>query len=273
MRSSARQHEHAAGHHTAVASDAVTLAVLIDDDSAGTVKYERNRYMSYDASNVHDDAKKVIERHLVGDTLRALKVNQGKSLDIGCATGRYPLWFASMGFDAVGFDIDESSIEICQEKSVGKTNVRFEQRNLLDNHSDDDKFDVVTCMMGTWNHIHADQHHRMAGRIREVMNPGGVLFASLWNPDCFYPGFLAFYRRDEREFLLRNSASASDSRRLFRHAGFASVDVLPFAFFPDDCYFAWELNSESLIGLESHMRGKWSQLSRDAQMYLIVART
>jgi 2-polyprenyl-3-methyl-5-hydroxy-6-metoxy-1,4-benzoquinol methylase len=257
-------------------NDASTPGVTRHPDTNGRdtgvheIRYERVTYEKYDSSNCHDEAKKTLEKHLVASTLEALCITSGTSLDIGCATGRYPLWFAENGYDAVGFDIDPHSIRICQQKSDGIHNAKFERRNLLEGTLPEQRFNVVTCMMGTLNHIPLGRQPLFFRRVFEVMEDQSAFLVSSWNPRSYYVELLDFYPRAEREQLLANARPAAEMRSLLMASGFRDVEIIPFGLLPNDCYFAWELPPDALSTMEDHLRSNWPALGDDAQLYLAV---
>lgn len=64
-------------------------------------------------------------------------------LDLGCGTGTFALTMADAGYQVVGIDDNEESIELARERTNGR-HVRFEQRDFYDPRLGDNKFDLIT---------------------------------------------------------------------------------------------------------------------------------
>jgi SAM-dependent methyltransferase len=232
--------------------------------------YDLISYIKYANGSPADEAKKHFELRLVEAELRRRAIPLGRSLDIGCATGRYPFWFHSFGFKAHGVDVEPTAIEICRELARGASNVSFEVRNILEEGLPDD-YDVITTMMGTFNHIPRGQQDAFLHRIVACLRPGGLFFLSSWNPESPHLGFLSFYGRRDRDQLRSNCRPAPEMVSCMRDAGWADCVAVPFSFLPDDCYNTWPLQPAQLEVFDSQLRDVLS--ISDSQMYLIVAGT
>jgi 2-polyprenyl-3-methyl-5-hydroxy-6-metoxy-1,4-benzoquinol methylase len=210
--------------------------------SSAKVDYGIINYVKYEYPSNADAAKKILEHAQVTTVISELIPNWSgglKSLDIGCATCRYPLWFASQGFIATGYDIDTTAIDICKRRSAGKPNIRIEQKNVLDSEAEPDSYHVITCMMGTFNHFSVAQQRRFLEWCNASLRSGGFLIFSAWNRDCPYTTMLHFYNRDAREALQKNMQSREQIARNLVSSQFILERALPTVFLPNDCYEAW----------------------------------
>lgn len=99
----------------------------------------------------------------------------GRVLDAGCGTGEHALMAASLGFDALGFDISERAIELARQKakerSVAARFVVADARALADL---DEPFDtVLDC--GLFHVLGDDDQKRYVRSLTEVVTSGGRL--------------------------------------------------------------------------------------------------
>jgi SAM-dependent methyltransferase len=206
------------------------------------VSYGIVNYIKYEFANPADTAKKSLEKRLVESIIGQIpKQRSGRpeSLDIGCATCRYPLWFAELGYLAAGYDIDDEAIRICRAVADNKPNIRIEKRNILESPIEPNRYAIVTCMMGTYNHIPRIQHQAFGRWIYDSLRVGGLFLFSSWNRDCPYTTYLHFYNRTERESIRENCPAPVALEQQLKNIGFAVRCLTPFCFLPDDCYDAW----------------------------------
>ncbi len=52
---------------------------------------------------------------------KALKLTQGKTLDIGCCAGSHSLWLQNKGMDVTGLDISEGAVTLSRKRGLQKT--------------------------------------------------------------------------------------------------------------------------------------------------------
>lgn len=228
-------------------------------------------YIKYEYPNRADHAKKILEKDIVESYLRENSLPfDGKpiSLDIGCATCRYPIWLSENGFFAVGYDIDDDAIRICQMRSEGNKNVKIEKKNILDHEPEHGRYSLITCMMGTFNHIPIADQGRFCRWIFDSLRAGGVFIFSSWNKECPYTSYLHFYNREEREYIQKNTRTPSNTESILRDTGFIISQSEPIAFFPDECYEAWlgELTEPQVIEKDQGFRNILS--GTNSQMYV-----
>ncbi len=239
-----------------------------------SVDYGVVNYIKYEYPSRSDHAKKILEKSAVENYLfNARFPSEGKpvSLDIGCATCRYPLWLSANGFYAVGYDIDDAAIHICKMRSEGDENVCIEKKNILEHDPEYNRFSLVTCMMGTFNHIPLVDQHRFIHWIYESLKSNGMFIFSSWNKECPYTSHLHFYNREEREYIQRNTKMTKGVEDMLKDSGFIVEKAKPIAFLPDECYEAWlgEINELDVLKIDQHLLDLLS--GKNSQMYVFCA--
>ena len=254
--------------------DMALVLASLRRNSHAKVNYHLVDYIKYEFSGPADAAKKTLEHSRVEEALtRIYPSRRGlKSLDIGCATCRYPLWFASLGYHATGYDVDPVAVEICQRKANGNPLVRIACKDVLRSEPEPKSYDVITCMMGTFNHFSIKLRSRFFKWAYESLNANGMLIFSAWNPMCPYTSLLAFYTRAAREQLERQMTEPGTLAKRILRAGFEAVEILPAVFLPDSCYEAWSegLAANALVEIE---RTLYNNLScSEAQLVVFFAR-
>lgn len=239
------------------------------------VNYQYETYFKYEYGSFSDEVKKVLEKNIVENKVNNLIKENNKerlfSLDVGCATGRYPLWFLSKGFNAYGYDIEESSIQICNYRKGNMENIFFENRNILKDKIESNKFHVVTCMMGTFNHIPSNMQKLFLDKIYETLLPGGLLIFSSWNPECSYTEFLQFYNRREKEHLNKNSLLSGKVKDILSNSNLLLNSIDHFAYLPNNCYDQWsgDVSKDQFLEIDNSIK-KVLSIS-NSQMYLVTA--
>ena len=231
-------------------------------------------YIKYEYPNYADHAKKILEKNTVDSIIRKLDLVQRStpwSLDIGCATCRYPLWLSSLGFNAVGYDIDDDAIKICKARAEGNERVTIQKKNILDHPAEADRYSLVTCMMGTFNHVPRSQQSHFVRWVYDSLKVGGAFVFSSWNNDCPYNTHLHFYNRHEREHIRANTQTISETKDVLLEAGFGVDLSCPISYLPDECYDAWlgEVSERKLISIDENFRKTLDY--KNAQMHVFGA--
>jgi len=84
------------------------------------------------------------------------EINSGTYIDMPCSYGFFVKEFKNMGFDAIGLDIDTSSIKIAHE--INSLQIEIDQKDIIQYlEKTSDKFDIVSCL--------SLLHHFAMGRI------------------------------------------------------------------------------------------------------------
>jgi SAM-dependent methyltransferase len=210
-------------------------------DSRRRLAYDQISYVQYDYGPAADQAKKLLEEHGMNGVLSKRFPEPGRSLDIGCATGRWPIWFARHGWEAMGYDIEASAIEICELKAQKMQSRRpeFHLYDICDGALELDGFQIVTTMMGTFNHIGHGQLSAFLRGIWDSLMPGGVFVFTTWNAQSRFCDFLNLDGEHAKENLRRNYMDGPEITARLLAAGFEDVSTNPIVFLPNSCYDVW----------------------------------
>jgi len=95
-------------------------------------------------------------------------------------------------------------------------------------------FNVITCMMGTFNHFELNSHLSVALRMYEALAVNGLCAISMWNPDCEHLDFLTMYSDSDKQSLRNNLVKTSEASKLLSEAGFIDVRVVPYCLLPGE---------------------------------------
>ena len=102
------------------------------------------------------------------------KVKPCKTIDLGCGTGNYSIYLASVGFDVTGIDISPTAIKIANENAKKKgIKCNFLVADVLGNLNEvKEKFDFAY----DWellHHIFPEQRRIYVENVYKILNPGG----------------------------------------------------------------------------------------------------
>lgn len=243
-------------------------------DSEGEVDYGLINYIKYEFASRADHAKKLLEMAVIDELMidaRFATRGTPVSLDIGCATCRWPKYFSSKGFLARGYDVDPEAVRICENIAKGNDRIEIELRNVLESPAETDRYALISSMMGTFNHIAAAQQHEFVEWIMKSLRLGGIAVFSSWNADCEYTSHLQFYRSEERRSIRENSRSKSSLEHLIKDVGLLPRAIVPFTFLPDECYEAWmeHVVEQAIVDLDAECRKHLP--ASHAQMLMCIA--
>jgi len=93
-------------------------------------------------------------------------------------------------------------------------------------------FDVITCMMGTFEHIPIEDQDLLIKSILPRLKPGGVAIISVWDVECPHLSYLSIYDESQKELIRRNSKTRLEMKQLFEKSGFRNVETVPFCLLP-----------------------------------------
>jgi len=241
---------------------------------ADGLDYDLVRLLKYEWASRPDHAKKLLEHDRVLTHLRRMgclpPVTGAISLDIGCATGRYPAIFAELGFLAMGWDTSPQAVALSRYRLHANTNVQIDQRDLLNHPPLPNSLSVITCMMGTFNHLQRPDQERFMALALQALRPGGAIIVSSWNPACTMGDLLQIYTPEEQAAITAGSRPAAELLDLLLVTGFIDGAVLGAAYAPDRCYDAWlgHMNERNLLALDQDMA---SHLPVSAAQLLVFA--
>lgn len=242
-----------------------------------TDNYSALTYFLYEYGSPEDEAKKHMETELMKTVAFEALGDGGRSLDVGCATGRWPEWFARKGYDSYGFDISPESIEICERRAEQHPHLplTFERYDIADGARMTGFFEVATCMMGTFNHVPPDRRVAFLRGVRDSLVPGGGFVVSIWNVSSPFCEFLSLDGQQAREEMQRNGLELDEMVSLLRTTGFEVGSMTPFCFLPNECYRVWEDEFQDgvagMLRIENQLRSNLTAQIRN-QMSFIVAR-
>ena len=102
------------------------------------------------------------------------KVKPCKTIDLGCGTGNYAIYLASVGFDVTGIDISPTAIKIAKENAKKKgIKCNFLVADVLGNLNEvKEKFDFAY----DWellHHIFPDKRRIYVENVHRLLNPEG----------------------------------------------------------------------------------------------------
>ncbi len=233
------------------------------------IAYNLGWYERYDRAEGMDWAKKALEFYHAREFItKSDNLGGSISLDVGCATGRYPLYFAQMGYKAYGFDISPHAIAICKNKMSNfpyKGRVNFRQKDIFSVELKNDSIAFVTSMMGTFNHFNETAQTYLAQMYFAALQPKGRLMLSLWDPQYANLGFLDIYTDEEKGILLKNSRTQQEMMSLFQYHGFIDIKIIPFCSSEDS---EWMLHWREREGMPSLSYDRRWDITH-GQMYLL----
>ncbi|HWU87688.1 MAG TPA: methyltransferase domain-containing protein [Kofleriaceae bacterium] len=237
--------------------------------------YDVVTYMRYDRSVPEDEAKKSLELVHALDCIGRYGPFR-TSLDIGSATGRYPTILANLGVAAFGLDVEPEAVEYARRKRGDASNPEFRVGDARTLPFEDERFDLITCMMGTAAHFPPDDLERVLGEIRRCLRPRGISILSTWDIECVHQTFLSIYSHAQMEEMRRNSPTRRDIQAIYRRQGFVVEDVRPIGLMPESITYELDLQRRGthqlaqLVDLELAFRAMSPELH--GQMYMVIAR-
>jgi 2-polyprenyl-3-methyl-5-hydroxy-6-metoxy-1,4-benzoquinol methylase len=237
------------------------------DNQENQLPYGMVKYAQYESAGFSSQVKKHLELLNFTNELKKYQFDDKIALDIGCATCRYPLYLSELGFKCTGYDIDSDAIEICKGKiSQSNHSVNVQRKNIVNSSAELNKYSLITCMMGTFNHIQGHEKNKFFQWVTESLTEHGLLVLSIWNKDCDYNGFLNFYSKKEIKHLRENLLSVSEIKELTQENHLKIDHLVPFCHLPDDCYDYWDFNLEAFSDIEQNLK---DVAKNQNQMYLI----
>jgi SAM-dependent methyltransferase len=143
------------------------------------------------------------------------KVKPCKTIDLGCGTGNYSIYLASVGFDVTGIDISPTAIKIAQENAKKKrVKCNFFVANVLGNLSElTERFDFAY----DWellHHIFPDKRRIYIKNVHRILNPEGKYLSVCFSEKDAEFGGSGKYRKTRLDTVLYFS-SEDELRTLF----------------------------------------------------------
>ncbi|MGW2651052.1 methyltransferase domain-containing protein [Streptomyces sp. NPDC001393] len=250
--------------------DALDRYGVLPSSVEHTISFDASWYRNFDATSAADSAKKLLE--MVG-IFSAVDIGAvRRSLDIGSGTLRYPKALAACGVESVGIDLSTAGVRgmprEAAKRFVCADGTRLPFREGV--------FDLVTCAMGTIDHLPPALRAPFFAEVWRVLTPGGVAAVGAWDPRCPHLTFLEMYSAAERDELRNLLVLPDDLVALAGRQGFRDVTALPFAMFPDWVAAGAGLDTDTPAWLRTLAEWDAVARARDAaavgQMFLLIAR-
>jgi hypothetical protein len=215
--------------------------------AAARIDYQSNWLAFYEFALGPDDTNlKIVESKRVEEVLRKLgKWGQlERCLDIGTCTGRYPMLLTaglSPNGTIVGIDDDWDCVRFAKSNIAQRANgdPRIEIKREDFTASDvtfHDRFDLITCMLGTLSHLGRDRTPPVAGvfddrlqhslaRMASLLRTDGCLMLGTWSEDaCATRQMLSIYTDSQRQRLAEWTPTTRELRLRLRQAGLDVVE-------------------------------------------------
>jgi SAM-dependent methyltransferase/WD40 repeat protein len=192
--------------------------------------YDQELFVKYDYALPEDETKKFLETvnllYLLADSTPLV------TLDIGSATGRYPMLMRWLGAESYGLDIEAKAIEYATVQGAEKDFPKYVVGDARELPFKSPKFDLITCMMGTFAHVPWQDQQGTLTQIYDALTPGGHVAVSTWDLGCSHLSYLSIYSERQKELIRENSPSIERMRELLTGARFEEVQIRPFCMLP-----------------------------------------
>jgi SAM-dependent methyltransferase len=243
------------------------------------LNYDLQLFLKYDYGLPEDEMKKFLETVNALPQLKERHKRTGilRSLDIGCATGRYPFLLQRLGFEAYGIDVEQAAIDYCRKRLNGSAWPQFvcgDARYLDQYFPPEIDFSAITCMMGTFEHIARDDQGSLVKTIYQRLAPGGVALVSMWDVECAHLAYLSIYDENQKELIRQNSRTRIEIGELFRDAGFTKADALPFCLLPQNAIYDLGIermrDDDITIAADADLATRALFSDRHGEMFLMI---
>jgi SAM-dependent methyltransferase len=108
---------------------------------------------------------------------------RGKVLEIGCGTGTNVLWLASQGFDVLGIDMSSDAVEIARERAEeAGIGCDFAVGDFHSCPLDENGY-MFIFDRGCFHSIPTEKRAAFVERVASCLQPGGLWFSLMGNPD------------------------------------------------------------------------------------------
>lgn len=209
------------------------------------LSYDQELFMRYDFALPEDETKKFLEAVNLLYLLGSLELPGNATLDIGSATGRYPMLFNWLGARSFGMDIEANAIEYAQKQRESQEYPKYFRADATEPFpSEIPEIHLATCMMGTFAHISMAGQEKVVNNCYERLVRGGKLAISTWDLECSHLSYLSIYNEIQKDTIRRNSPSVHRISEMLTKAGFKDVQIRSFCLLPQ--IIVYDLGIESL---------------------------
>jgi len=146
---------------------------------------------------------------------------KGKTLELGCGTGRVLIPTAMAGGEITGLDISPFMLKRCQEKIGGQSKEVQQRITLVEgnmvNFALGEKFSLVTAPFRPFQHlISVEEQKSCLHCVHSHLKPGGLLILDLFHP--FLPAlYEPKYQIESEDFPERKLPDGTRLRRTHRN--------------------------------------------------------
>jgi len=150
------------------------------------------------------------------ELVKSGKVKPCKTIDLGCGTGNYAIYLASIGFEVTGIDISPTAIKIAKENAKKKgVKCNFLATDVLGNLDEvKETFDFAY----DWellHHIFPEQRKKYVENVCRILNPKGKYLSVCFSEKDPQFGGSGKYRQTQLGTILYFS-SEDELRNLFK---------------------------------------------------------
>lgn len=104
-----------------------------------------------------------------------------KVLDVCCGNGRHSAVFSEKGFEVVGIDISEKSLEEAKARNLANAHFHFADARSFELH---ERFECVVNLFTSFGYFETlEEHIEMLQRIYEHLKPNGVFVFDFFNAE------------------------------------------------------------------------------------------
>jgi SAM-dependent methyltransferase len=143
------------------------------------------------------------------------KVKPCKTIDLGCGTGNYVIYLASLGFDVTGIDISPTAIKIAKENAKKKgIKCNFLVADVLGNLNEIEEKFYLAYDWELLHHIFPEQRKIYVENVYKILNLGGKYLSVCFSEKDPEFGGSIKYRKTRLSTILYFS-SENELRDLF----------------------------------------------------------
>jgi tetratricopeptide (TPR) repeat protein len=208
--------------------------------------YDQELFLKYDYALPEDETKKFLETVNLLFLLKSFDPKDNSTLDIGSATGRYPMLFRWMGAHPFGLDIEPRAIEYAEkQRASGDEWPKYFNADASKPFPRDiPEVDLITCMMGTFAHISIAAQQSVIRHSYDRLRRDGYLAISTWDLECSHLSYLSIYNEVQKDTIRRNSPSASGIKEMLARGGFRDIQIRSSCLLPQ--IIVYDLGIENL---------------------------